>query len=330
MDLDQQQQTLFDASVLKLQQEQLRHGVEPRLLRFVLINNALRALQSHMLRLVEGEDGDLLGPLDCDPFLCNTFKKHGVLSTAPLTPAKVVKLDSTPLTDQSPLVASRPWGVTEEEGVASEGAGTSSEKRPVNSLAVVNQSCSSVHLGKHTLSEDSLAASTKPEEKAEGGEEGKKRACHSHINGTKLNGTTKLHNMLEHLSPPNDPPSPSATASSREEEEEERASTPSPIDFTKVDPSLYDFDTRTSLSLPCTTANTATPTLIPRDVKPKSPSCSLQAIASPVVQNGEQLDHRNSQNGLPATPESGGVVGAGEGEADFLDDLDHIVSLLMT
>jgi len=109
MDLEQQQQTLFDLSILKLQQEQVRHGVEPRLLRFVLINNALRALQNHMMRL---DIDDSQGPLDCDgssPFLCNTFKDGGLSSTplTPPTPVKVLKLDT--FSDQSPLIASSPF-----------------------------------------------------------------------------------------------------------------------------------------------------------------------------------------------------------------------------
>lgn len=331
VDLDQQQQILFDVSVLKLQQEQLRHGVEPRLLRFVLINNALRDLQGHMLQLTEGNDRDLLGSFDCDPFLCNTFRKHGMVSSAPPTPAKVLKLDTTAFNDQSLLAAARPCSVTEGESVGSEGVG---EKRPVNSLAVVNQSCTN-HLGKHALHEEETwaTAGKSGEKAAESGEGERKKACHSHLNGTKLNGTSGLYSMLEHLPPPTELPPLSTTSSSRDEEEEERSSTPSPIDFTKVDPSLYDFDTRTTLSLPgsipTSSASSAPPS---RDTagKPKSPSCALQAIANPVVQNGDQHGHIASRNGLPVTPEGGGLVRAGDGDTDFLDDLDHIVSLLMT
>ncbi len=346
VDLEQQQQTLFDVSVLKLQQEQLRHGVEPRLLRFVLINNALRTLQSHMLQLVE--DDDLLGPLNCDPFLCNTFRKHGPVSIVPPTPAKVLKLETTAFTEQSPLIASSPWSAVEGEGEGGGGGGEKEEKRPV-SLAVVNGSITNVLLGKHAPStEDSSVATAKAGEKVEGEEGERKKPCGPHLNGTKLNGTTALFSMLEHLSPPSDPPPlslPSTNSSLREEEEEERASTPSPIDFTKVDPSIYDYDTRTNLTLPGTTVSAispsptspspvSTPPPLPSPSREttgsKGTSCALQTIASPVVQNGEQLGRRTSRNGLPATPEGGGVVGAGGGESDFLDDLDHIVSLLMT
>ena len=118
--MERQQQSLFDVSIIKLQQEQLRHGVEPRLLRFVLINNALRCLQGHMLQLDstvgggggEGEDG--LVEFRCessDVFFYNTFK-NGSLSPLPLsppTPVKMAKMDTSGgagggISNQSPLV----------------------------------------------------------------------------------------------------------------------------------------------------------------------------------------------------------------------------------
>lgn len=110
INVEQQQQSLFDISIIKLQHEQLRHGVEPRLLRFVLINNALRSLQGHMLQ-IESEDSlmEITGAeIQCessDVFFYNTFK-NGSLSSLPLippTPVKMMKLDSN-LANQSPLV----------------------------------------------------------------------------------------------------------------------------------------------------------------------------------------------------------------------------------
>lgn len=110
VNVEQQQQSLFDVSIVKLQHEQLRHGVEPRLLRFVLINNALRSLQGHMLQ-IENEDSlmEITGAeVHCessDVFLYNTFK-NGSLSSLPLippTPVKMLKLDSN-MANQSPLV----------------------------------------------------------------------------------------------------------------------------------------------------------------------------------------------------------------------------------
>ena len=123
--MEQQQQSLFDVSIIKLQHEQLRHGVEPRLLRFVLINNALRSLQGHMLHVDDevnfiglpgsgdgdggeeepGENGSVPSE-SSDVFFYNTFK-NGSLSSIPLsppTPVKVMKLDTNANSDQSPLV----------------------------------------------------------------------------------------------------------------------------------------------------------------------------------------------------------------------------------
>lgn len=113
IDMEQQQQSLFDVSIIKLQHEQLRHGVEPRLLRFVLINNALRSLQDHMLHMEDDETlAGIAEDFQCetsDLFFYNTFK-NGRLSSSgggslssPPTPAKVMKLD-TAFGDQHPLV----------------------------------------------------------------------------------------------------------------------------------------------------------------------------------------------------------------------------------
>ena len=115
INLERQQQSLFDLSILKLQQEQLRHGVEPRLLRFVLINNALRALQGHMFFFGDEDDFSFdSAPDRCggttESFLSNTFKDGGLPTTptSPPTPVKVIKLETT-LSDQSPLIASTPF-----------------------------------------------------------------------------------------------------------------------------------------------------------------------------------------------------------------------------
>ena len=119
INLERQQQSLFDLSILKLQQEQLRHGVEPRLLRFVLINNALRALQGHMF--IFGDEDEFSfdsassdrcggGGGTTESFLNNTFKDGGLPTTpaSPPTPVKVIKMETT-LSDQSPLVSSTPF-----------------------------------------------------------------------------------------------------------------------------------------------------------------------------------------------------------------------------
>ena len=138
INLERQQQSLFDLSILKLQQEQLRHGVEPRLLRFVLINNALRALQGHMFIFGDDDEfsfdsastssnrcgGGAGGEGTTESFLSNTFRDGGLPTTpaSPPTPVKVTKMEST-LSDQSPLVSSTPF----QSFVAESGCTTSSE-----------------------------------------------------------------------------------------------------------------------------------------------------------------------------------------------------------
>ena len=306
-DLEQQQQSLFDTSVLKLQQEHMRHGVEPRLLRFVLINNALKLLQMHTLRL---EEEDALGSLDYDGtsnrFFSNTFK-HGHPSPtplSPLTPVKSLKLEST-FGDQSPLIAATPFQVGEDaleeevegegerEGVVGEGGeggvddggsgSVGTERRAVNSLATVKQSCSGVHLGKHSATPPSSEYT---------GETHTKRPC-------RPNGVTK----------PLTPMDPLALS--------ESASTP-PLDltpsqdFAKVDPTIYDYD-----------LSSGPPEAAPPPPAPPRP-CTMQAIGTPVVQNGDSAHCRDAAKRLgPEGP-------ADSGETDFLEELDHIVNLLMT
>lgn len=110
--VEQQQQSLFDVSIFKLQHEQMRHGVDPRLLRFVLINNALRSLQGHMIHFdndeCEGDGGGRCGGgggEGSDMFFYNTFKNGSLFSIplSPPTPVKTLKADSA-FSDQSPLV----------------------------------------------------------------------------------------------------------------------------------------------------------------------------------------------------------------------------------
>ena len=320
LDLEVQQQSLFDLSLLKLQQEQ-RHGVEPRLLRFILINNALRALQSHMLQLSEEEssNGDALS----EHFFCNTFVKGGALSSTLLTPPTPVKLPrlESAFSEQSPMVMASPSpspSPFQDEEVGERGATLPEvEKRPSHSLAVVTQSCSSVRLDRS----DPPPASW-PKEGAVKKEADEKlcRPASLHINGTRLNGSSSvLYTVLEQLSPSSSLEEDLTTPSSSLEED---LTTPSPIDFTKVDPSLYDFDTRTNLVLPsappapeggCAGCS-------------KAASCSMQAIVS--TQNGDS-DHCNSRLGGGVASSSPSPSPEG-GETEFLDDLDHIVSLLMT
>lgn len=339
-DIERQQQILFDLSVMKLHQEQGRQGMEPRLLRFVLINNALRTLQGYMMQLEDDDglifddDGRIHGG-----FVGNTFKHGGLTSqpVSPPTPVKMLKLD-TGFGEQSPLLASCPVQLSccydDEEGKERDkgggdgrgvgGGGSSSggsdggsggggggEEKLSNGLAVLNQlCCDGEHLDKRLSSEECK----KDEDGKKVGEEEEgpgdsKRPCRPHINGTRLNGTTGYHTVLEQLS---------SAASG---------------DFAKVDPALYDYDTRTNLQLPTSSASSASPLSVETAAEAKSSSsgCAMDAVVYQEVESGLC----NSRMCL--APEVGAGVRSNSsaslpegGEGDFLEDLDHIVSLLMT
>ena len=287
IDVEYEQRNLFELSVGKLQQEQLRHGVEPRLLRFVLINNALRALQGHMMRVEEPPitftDQDLKNE-NTESYICNTFKDGGLSLSpqSPPTPIKVRKLGSL-LSDQSPLVASIPFlGVCDNSHLCEEGerCATSEFGRLVETTGrakdegggvgeddgggsdnEINENLShsaKVCLGKHVngVSEEEGALIAK-------------RVCNENLTSTieadkdvmkcvrptalpvkdklvlgSINGVNGIHNgididhisLLPHQSQQVNPVSPT------DPESDDESSTLSPIDFTKVDASLYDYD----------------------------------------------------------------------------------------
>lgn len=283
----EQQQTLFDTSVMKLHQEHMRHGMEPRLVRFVLINNALKLLQMHMLRL---EEEDALGSLDYDGasnrFFRNTFK-HGQpspTSISPLaSPAKTLKLEQSQLMAATPFQTGeecleedeggRPSSVLSEERRASNGLAT------VNSLVTVNQSCTGSHIGKHSGEEEGTHCGQSPPSK---------KSCQGPVRTS--NGLSSA--SLGHLSL-----EPAANA--------HLDLTPSE-DFAKVDTAMYDYDVPSGPTAP-----------------PPSRPCTMQAIGTPVVQNGDPNGYVEGREGSesPSDPSA---------ESDFLDELDHIVNLLMT
>ena len=284
------QHTLFDLSMMKLHQEHLRHGMEPRLVRFVLINNALKLLQTHMLRL---EEEDSLGSLDYDGFssrfFSNTFRHGQPTPLTPLaSPTKSMKLQQTQLLVATPFQTGEECLEEEEKarvagGVAG-GVASSEERRvglaTVNSLATVHQSCSSSHLGNNT--------SKRGAEPRDPQTPPTKKSCQEHVSNG-ITSPSPSSAILEHF-----PLEPAAQLDL----------TPSP-DFAKVDPTMYDYD------VPGGSAS-ATPTSRPR---------TMQAIGTPVVQNGDT--HSEEREGSESPPKKGA-------ESDFLDELDHIVNLLMT
>ena len=88
VDLEQQQRCLLDISVTKLQQEQSSPGAEPKLLKSVLISNAVRLLQCHMSASSEFDIDILTTEEESEEgtppnFLYNTFGPNGYLSVVP-------------------------------------------------------------------------------------------------------------------------------------------------------------------------------------------------------------------------------------------------------
>ena len=272
LDVEYEQRTLFELTVGKLQKEQLRPGMEPRLLRFVLINNALRTLQCHMMKIEEPpltltEERDE----NAESFLCNTFKDGGLSLSpqSPPTPIKVRSLGSL-LSDLSPLVAST--GIAEEGvegsltgdfgrlvesvgggqddgGGTGEGGGAGEDGD--RSVGDNKEAVFSDRLGKHSMPDSDSDPPPNPkkqctdilEDRLSDKVEGSKPST---LNGFSINGSTLslvngstlplvngVHNSLDLMSP---------SSQSSDTDSEDESSTLSPIDFTKVDPSLYDYD----------------------------------------------------------------------------------------
>ncbi len=301
------QQTLLDMSVQKLQEEQVKHGIEPRLLRFVLINNAIKSLQSHLMITNDTDDEFvILTNSSNDLFLSNTIN-HGLFSSSsPLTPAKVPKMDTDHFLTNSPLitVSSPSLGCTELDtspvpptSPAPSISPTSSEPIKENSLNCKRNN----ELRSLITSSDSL-------------EHQRKRP--------RLLTLDQLQQPEE-----SDVDFPSPTSESL-----------SPIDFAKVDVSLYDFDARTNLVFPQVTEpqsrHTTTNT-------PSGLSCSLQAQTIATSTKLEHIDQQtddidNSNDDIaPATSTSSSRSTSSslspEGFDNFDDthEIDRIVSLLM-
>ena len=99
--IEHQQQTLLDLSLGKLHQEQTQQ-IEPCLLKSVLISNAVRALQQHMIGtslsladdpVIEEKEEDTMAT----NFIVNTFSNSDYCFTpsSPIMPQKFPKLDSS-------------------------------------------------------------------------------------------------------------------------------------------------------------------------------------------------------------------------------------------
>ena len=276
---ERQQKSLFDLSVIKLQQEQVRNGVEPRLLRFVLINNALRVLQAHMVRLA---DDDALGPLDYDGmskrFLSNTFKETCTFGTT--TPTKLVKLEVPIAEGHSTDVSSTVCEEVDGKQLNVEQRQSKDKKVSENQNRVLN-----VSLGKR---------SSEMYHKNDCEECPSRKICRPYL--LHMNGTTIT------------------TGSS--DIESTNGNPVSPIDFTKVDPSLYDFDdTQTSLVFPLEGLRNISSSTMSGLVNCNIPFSSTSEFYTTRTVNGIATPVSHSTD-LPAT-------------SDLLDEIEQIVSLLM-
>lgn len=281
---ERQQKSLFDLSVVKLQQEQVRNGVEPRLLRFVLINNALRALQAHMVRLA---DDDALGPLDYDgmsnKFLSNTFKEeHISLSFSGAPPTKVIKLE-VPLEQGHSMEVTSTLSEEIDAKQDVEQRQAREKKLSENQNRIFNFSlgkrCSEVY--HKNDSEECPSRKTS-------------RPYLLHMNGTTITTGTSLSSDME----------------------SSNGSPVSPIDFTKVDPSLYDFDdTQTNLMFPAEGLRSISSSAITGLANYNIPFGSSSEFYTTRTVNGIATPVSHSTD-LPAT-------------SDLLDEIEQIVSLLM-
>lgn len=99
--IEHQQQTLLDLSLGKLHQEQAQQ-IEPCLLKSVLISNAVRALQHHMISTSLSPSDDLISEEKEEDsmatnFIVNTFNSSDYCLTpsSPILPQKFPKLDAS-------------------------------------------------------------------------------------------------------------------------------------------------------------------------------------------------------------------------------------------
>ena len=326
--LEEQQQCLLDLSIRKLQYEHVKHGIDPRLLRFVLINNALRALQSHVLHSVAAreEELDTFDSPQVDNFITNTFS-HGYLTipATPPTPVKTGRIDSNQegsgqtVNSDSPLLSSCSFPLL---GCA-EGEEESNDRFSTPIPSPTLQVSSPSQPNETAVSDPVLPITGKRKPNTRPSHEESPSKKHRPPSLTiPESDTFHITNGGEFLT---DDPVPSL----------------SPIDFAKVDVSLYDFDARATLSF-STVAET------PRSPPPSSlaiSSCSVQGyITSPCAEDladgssssGETpteshspVDSINS-GGPSSNPSSSPLSLPSDGsDVDPLEEIDRIVSLLM-
>ena len=298
--MERQQQILLDLSIHKLQQEQVKYGIEPRLLRFVLINNALRSLQAHVLSQMAGGGNGVMLLGDHEPdselFLNNTFK-HGILSipASPPTPVKVMNID----TDNS--LSSPPAATTSSTPL------TNGSLPHLGTIESQREHLETMPLAEESESDSKMVAGCKRTLAARLGIDLDEDECGIASKRLRPRSLSLPENLMNGTSSNDllsDEPTPL-----------------SPIDFAKVDVSLYDFDARATLTFP-PVAET------PRSPPPSSLSCSLHAYtgdSTPIDPTSGGSSSSSSAGDSPThlslSPDSS--------EVDTLDDIDRIVNLLM-
>lgn len=311
VNMEHQQQTLLDLSIHKLHQEQIKYGIEPRLLRFVLINNALRSLQAHLMSRVDEIENDVLF-CDQSSFLSNTFK-HGYISAPPSPPTPIKRLKSegeTPTNhdlllngDTLPTLGCMETGQDRLETMPSiqeeriiENRLTTGCKRTVSKRAHENEDSDDISDGNDDY--DSKRRKQNPLSLSD-----------DILNGFSLSNSSNSNG--EYISDDSNPLSP--------------------IDFAKVDVSLYDFDARTPLSF-APLADT------PGSTPPSTLSCSLHAFSTGGPSTVDYSSSGSSSTNSPSSSIEGACDSASpsnfslpsdNSEPDSLDDIDRIVSMLM-
>lgn len=341
IDVECHQQSLLELSVHKLQEEQVKYGIEPRLLRFVLINNTLKVLQSHMLRFdIDSEFGLFDNQSSHDLFLINTCN-HGCLSSpvSPPTPVKAPRLDASPFSSHhSPLLNSCTLGCPEIDPDDLDVSLLPLSPFPYEDRSTLSAEKLLTPTGKRKLdSQANGEVEEAPPTKA-ARQDDKKVGRPSSLciledgspssNHSLSTPFSSLINLSSSSSSTNSSPSSSSDDST--------PSSLSPIDFSNVDVSLYDYDAKASLSLPQVdgdvpppTRNTSSSLSISSCVKTYIKPVEYNEVSGTSGSSNEtDSDLRTDTSvsdacdSMPLLPESS--------EIDNLDEIDRIVSLLMT
>jgi hypothetical protein len=317
--IDCQQQSLLELSIHKLQEEQAKYGIEPRLLRFVLINNALKALQSHIMRFDMDNEFGLFENHTNDSFIVNTFS-HGFLKcpVSPPTPVKAPRFDTSSFSsNHSPLL---------------------------NSCIIPSLGCPEIDPGDLDMSlfpplspfpfEEKSITDNPPSTGCKRPRSSSSPAIHPDETSPtkrmkhtpqKSSNRPKSINFSDSIT--NGPVTPNDSSS----DESSSPSTLSPIDFSNVDVTLYDYDAKASLALPPAAETVRNPTPSSLSIS----SCAMETFIKPIEFTEDSLYNNPSCSGTTDANSSNSsnnnsTLSSDTSESDNMDEIDRIVSLLMT